>query len=276
MMPVPAATLGAVALDIVPHRAIYRLTLLSARSSSPVVDVTGAMMFKWADACDGWAVEQHFRMNFVYAEGDEVRMTTNYATWEAKSGASYRFNVRKTVNGDPDDDIRGVATLAEQGKGAGQMHLDKPDQPDQALPGGTLFPTRHTMTLLEHAAAGEHFLSRTVFDGADADGPTEISAVIGKRSILKDGISVVAGAKDRPNREVLVADAKRGSRLLSGPAWPIRLAFFPMKSDSASPEYEMSMLLLHNGIAEAMQIDYGDFTVNAVLETLEPLPKGGC
>ena len=45
----------------------------------------------------------------------------------------------------------------------------------------------------------------------------------------------------------------------------MRLAFFPSKSDSASPEYEMSMLLLHNGIAESMQIDYGDFTVNAVV-----------
>ncbi len=273
--PGPAATPGAIGVEIVPHRAIYRLSLLSARSSSPVVDVNGAMMFQWTDACDAWAVEQHFRMNFVYTEGDEVRMTTNYATLEAKSGATYRFNVRKTVNGDPDDDIRGEGELKDRGQG-GQVRLDKPEVSEQDLPPGTLFPTRHTLNLLEQAVAGEHFVARTVFDGADTDGPTEISAVIGKKTMLKDGVNVALASKDRPNPNVLLADAKRDNRLLSGPAWPIRLAYFPVKSDSVSPEYEMSMLLLHNGIAEAMQIDYGDFTVNAVLETLEPLPKAGC
>ncbi len=273
--PGPAATPGVSANDIVPHRAIYRLSLLSARNSSAVADVSGAMMFQWADACDAWTVEQHFRMDFVYTEGEEVQMTTNYATWEAKSGTRYRFNVRKTVNGDLDEEVRGQAAIDPAGKHS-TVHLDKPDAGDQPLAAGTLFPTQHTLVLLEQALAGEHFVARTVFDGADAEGPTEVSVVIGKRMTLKDGVGVTVGSKDRPSREVLVADAKRDNRLLSGAAWPVRLAFFPAKSDSSSPEYEMSMLLLHNGIAEAMQIDYGDFTVNAVLETLEPLPKSGC
>jgi len=183
--------------------------------------------------------------------------------------------VRKTVNGQLDEEVKGEATAGAPGKD-GIVKFAKPETDDLKLPAGVIFPTRHTLALLENAVAGEHFVARSVFDGADSDGPTEISAVIGKRATLKDGVSAVAGPKDRPMREVLLADAKRDTRLLSGPAWPVRLAFFPAKSDSSSPEYEMSMLLLHNGIAEAMQIDYGDFTVNAVLETLEPLPKSGC
>jgi hypothetical protein len=273
--PGPAATPGVVASDIVPHRAIYRLSLLSARSSSAVADVSGAMMFKWADACDAWTVEQHFDMDFVYTEGDEVHMATNYATWEAKSGASYRFHMRRVVNGELDEELKGDATMASGAKG-GTVHLDKPDAVDQPLAAGTLFPTQHTLVLLEQALAGERFVARTVYDVADTDGPSEISAVIGKRTTLKDGVGAEVGASNRPSREVLIADAKRDNRLLSGAAWPVRLAFFPVRSDSASPEYEMSMLLLHNGIAEAMQIDYGDFVVNAVLETLEPLPRSGC
>jgi hypothetical protein len=272
--PGPAATPGVAASDIVPHRAIYRLSLLSAHSSSAVADVTGAMMFQWADACDAWTVEQHFDMDFVYTEGDEVHMTTSYATWEAKSGDHYRFNMRKTVNGDLDEDVRGEA--ATDPRKGGTVHLDKPESGDQSLAAGTLFPTQHTLVLLEQALAGEHFLARTVFDVADVEGPSEISAVIGKRTTLKDGVGGTVDARERPSRDVLIADAKRDNRLLSGAAWPVRLAFFPVKSDNSSPEYEMSMLLLHNGIAEAMQIDYGDFTVNAVLETLEPLPKSGC
>ena len=273
--PAPAATPGTAKLTVVPHRAIYRLSLLSARNSSPVVDASGRMMFQWSDACDAWAVEQHFRLNFLYAEGDEVDMTTNYAMVESKSGMSYHFTVRKTVNGELDEELKGDVTGEPKGKGA-RVHLVKPEADDVTLPPGTLYPTGHTLELLRRAMAGDRFVARTVYDGADADGASEVSAVIGKQTMLKAGLAAGIGAKDRPTREVLRADAKRAKHLLSGPAWPMRLAFFPAKSDSSSPEYEMSMLLLQNGIAEAMQIDYGDFTVNAVLETLEPLPKPHC
>ncbi len=270
-----AAAPGTVKLNVVPHRAIYRLSLLTARNSSPVVDASGRMMFQWTDACDAWAIEQHFRLNFLYAEGDEVNMTTNYATWEAKSGESYHFMVRKTVNGQLDEEIKGDARPSTRA-GDTVVRLTKPDAEDMHLPSGTLYPTGHTIVLLQQALSGGQFVTRTVYDGADVDGPSEISAVIGKRMILKGGLAAGLGAKDRPSREVLKVDAKRESRLLAGAAWPVRLAFFPTRSDSESPEYEMSMLLLHNGIAESMQIDYGDFTVNAVLETLEPLPKPRC
>ncbi|MEI6986968.1 MAG: cell envelope integrity EipB family protein [Rhodospirillaceae bacterium] len=281
----PAATADKIGVNVVPHRAIYRLSLQSARSASPVIGVSGRMLFQWSDACDAWTIEQHFRMNFLYAEDEEVMMTTNYATWEAKNGGHYRFNVRKTVNGQVEEELKGEATTGNNnkvGKGGresvkgGIATFAKPEATEIKLPPGTQFPTRHTLVLLEHALAGEHFFTRTIFDGADAEGATEISAVIGKRAMLKNGIAATSSIKDRPALEVLVADAKRDSKLLTGPAWPVRLAFFPTKSESSSPEYEMSLLLLHNGIAEAMQIDYGDFTVKAILETLEPLPKSGC
>ncbi len=270
-----AAGPGSVKLSVVPHRAIYRLSLLTARNSSPVVDASGRMMFQWTDACDAWAIEQHFRLNFIYAEGDEVNMTANYATWEAKSGDSYHFMVRKTVNGQVDEEIKGDSRLNARA-GDTLVHLIKPDVEDMHLPSGTLYPTGHTLVLLQHALSGSQFVMRTVYDGADVDGPSEISAVIGKRLMLKGGLAAGIGDKDRPSREVLRVDALRETRLLAGAAWPVRLAFFPSRSDSESPEYEMSMMLLHNGIAESMQIDYGDFTVNAVLETLEPLPKPHC
>ncbi len=270
-----AAAPGTAKLSVVPHRAIYRLSLLNARNSSAVVDATGRMMFQWTDTCDAWAVEQHFRLNFLYAEGEEVNMTTNYATLESKSGTHYHFTVRKTVNGQVDEEIKGDVRPDAHGKGS-SIHLIKPEGDDVRLAAGTLYPTGHTLVLLERALAGDHLVWRSVYDGADVDGPTDISAAIGNRLMLKGGLAAGLGVKDRPSVEVLRLDAKREKRLLAGPAWPVRLAFFPTKSDSAAPEYEMSMLLLHNGIAEAMQIDYGDFTINAVLETLEPLPKPHC
>lgn len=252
----PARALDAgVIADIQPHRAIYKMTLASARNSSKVSGVTGRMMFEWADACDGWTTEQRFQLRFVYSEGEAMNMNTNYTTWEAKNGLRYRFNVVKKVNGETDEDIRGEATLETSG-GAGTARFTKPDEQEMVLPLGSMFPTSHTLNILQHAKAGDRFFNATVFDGADAEGSTEVNAFIG------------------PPGNV---DGDLGDGLIKGKkGWPVRMAFFPLHSDSAQPEYEMSLKLLQNGIAESMQIDYGDFTIKAILETLQTLPKSSC
>ncbi|MBI1209375.1 MAG: DUF1849 family protein [Azospirillum sp.] len=252
----PVSGQAEAAVQIMPHRALYNMSLASTRRSSSVTDVRGKMMFEWADACDGWTIEQRFRLDFQYAEGEEVKMTTNYVTWEAKDGRSYRFNVRKLVNGQLDEEVKGAADL-DKIDGLGRAHFEEPEPDDAELPAGTLFPTWHTVALIQQAMAGEKLFSRPVFDGADAEGLTEISAVIGEKTAIKD--------------------PSLNKALLGGlPAWPVRMAFFPIKSQSAEPEYEMTLTLLSNGVAQAMTIDYGDFTVNAVLESLEALPKPGC
>lgn len=251
----PAATsMAAVAAKIQPHRAIYAMSLGSARNGSKVSDVRGRMMFEWADACDGWTTEQRFQLRFVYSEGDDMAMNTNYTTWEAKNGLRYRFNVRKLVNGELDEEVRGEANL--QADGAGTAQFTKPEPQEMELPAGTMFPTAHTLAILDHAERNEPFFTRTIFDGSDAEGPTEVSTVAGKPGAPKE--------------------AGKDPLLKVGKSWPVRMAFFPVQSDSAQPEYEMSLRLLENGIAESMQIDYGDFTVNAVLEKIEALPKSGC
>ena len=249
----PANAAGAAA-NILPHRAVYKMSLMSARNSSKVSDVRGRMLFEWADACDGWTTEQRFQLRFVYAEGDEMAMTTNYTTWEAKDGRRYRFNVRKLINGEEDEEVRGDARLAKDGTGTAAF--TKPEPQDMELPPHTMFPTAHTLAVLDHASAGDTFFNRIVFDGADSEGATEVSTVIGAAVQTKED-----GA------EPLLKGKK---------AWPVRMAFFPLKSDSAQPEYEMSLRLLQNGVAESMEIDYGDFTVNAILEKVEALPKSGC
>ncbi len=65
---VPAAQ----AADIDPHRALYSLTLDSARSGSGVLGATGAMYYEWGETCDGWTVEQRFRLRLSYAESGQL------------------------------------------------------------------------------------------------------------------------------------------------------------------------------------------------------------
>jgi hypothetical protein len=253
-LPAPAAPAPA-AIEISPHRAIYKMSLASARSSSTVSDVRGQMMFEWADACDGWTIEQRFQLRFLYTEGEQVDMSTNYATWEAKDGHSYRFNVRKLVNGEVDEELRGTAESHDDRPGVARYL--KPEAQEIELPDGTMFPTMHTIQLLRHAMAGDKVFGTTVFDGSDTEGATEINTVLGLK-------------------KELARDDRFDAKLFHGSTWPVRMAFFPLASEEAAPEYEMSLSLLENGVAQSMLIDYGDFTVTAVLEKLESMPRPRC
>jgi hypothetical protein len=63
---------------------------------------------------------------------------------------------------------------------------------------------------------------------------------------------------------------------LERPGGRIRLAFFPADQSAEKPDYELGMLLLDNGISRDMTIDYGDYTIKAKLDDIEPLGKPHC
>ncbi|MEC4594434.1 cell envelope integrity EipB family protein [Nitrospirillum amazonense] len=251
-----AGTVMVVGAQMSPHRAAYRLTLASSREGSRVTGVVGAMNFAWNDVCRGWTTEQRFQIRFLYSEADDQEMTTSYTTWEAKDGSVYRFNVRKQTTGQPDEEMKGVATL--NGEDGGVAHFEKPKLQDIELAPGTVFPTAHTLLLINQARHGDTpVYVRPVFDGSEAEEAGPVSAVIGKaKPLAKDAIVVAALHKDK--------------------AWPVHLAFFANDEQQALPDYDTAMMLMDNGIVQSMLIDYGDFKVRAELVALEPLPRPAC
>lgn len=242
---------------IQPHRAIYNMTLQRAKQGSSVNNVGGRMMFAWADACDAWTIEQRLDLTFQYEGGRSQRVKTSLATWEAKDSSLFRFNVRRETNGAETEAFRGRAILARDGSG-GEANYQPPTAHDVALRPQTVFPSTHTLELLEAARKGEHMLTRDVFDGADEQGKNEISAFI---------------SDPQP---VTAPEGAANAALRTGEAWPIRMAFFAPDNQTGTPDYEMTMQLLQNGVATSLTIDYGDFVVDATLDTLEPLPEPTC
>lgn len=247
---------GSAAAEIASHRALYTMSLAGARNESGVVGARGTMAYQWGETCDGWTVEQRYKLNINYAEAQDVDILSNFVTWESKDARRYRFNQKETRNGAVDEEIRGSAALDGPGKG-GIASFEKPKPENMKLPPGTLFPSIHTISIIEKAQAGENFFSREVFDGATVSGAVLVSAVI--------------GPKVEPDPEL----AKK-SPLLERPGWRVRLAFFPADQNAEKPDYELGMLLLDNGISRDMTIDYGDYTIKAKLDDIEALPKPHC
>jgi hypothetical protein len=277
------------AVEIAAHRAIYTMNLANAKSDSGVTGAVGEMGYQWGETCDGWTVEQRYELTINYAESQDVKIVSNFVTWESKDGLRYRFNQRETRNGTVDEEIRGYAQLDGPGKG-GTVTFEKPQQQTMKLPPGALFPSAHTILLIEKAQQGENFVSRQVFDGATVEGAVLVSAVIGPKveppapnadpAAKADPAKDPPDAKDPPVAQDQANTAKPQDSLtdpvLQRPGWRIRLAFFPADPNAEKPDYELGMLLLDNGISRDMVIDYGDYTIKAKLSKIEALGKPHC
>jgi hypothetical protein len=265
------------------------MTLAHAKTDSGVTGAQGEMGYQWGETCDGWTVEQRYKLTINYAESHDVNIDSNFVTWESKDGLHYRFNQKETRNGTVDEEIRGSAQLDGPGKG-GTITFEKPQPQTMKLPPGALFPSAHTILLIQKAKEGQDFVSRQVFDGATVEGAVLVSAVIGKK--VEPGVKPAADPKADPKSAADVkgapgpapdtkntasaSDPSLNDPILQRPGWHIRLAFFPSDPTSETPDYELGMLLLDNGVSRDMTIDYGDYTIRAKLAKIEPLNKPHC
>ena len=252
-------------VQIAAHRALYTMSLAGSKTDSGVTGAHGQMGYQWGETCDGWTVEQRYELTINYAESQDVNIVSNFVTWESKDGLRYRFNQKETRNGTVDEEIRGSAQLDGPGKG-GTITFEKPKPQTMKLPAGALFPSAHTILLIQKAEAGENFVSRQVFDGATVEGAVLVSAVIGPKIEPKTKAEPTAANEPPPLEDPV----------LQRPGWRMRLAFFPADPKAEKPDYELGMLLLDNGISHDMVIDYGDYTIKAKLNKIEALGKPHC
>lgn len=247
-LPVAAAT----ASQIVPHKALYRLSLKGAPGSNDVAAVGGQMAFEWRDACDGWAINQRNLMILESAEGLTRSVDSTMTTWESKDGASFRFIVNKDYGAGGAEALAGRAQ--RDASGAATASFTAPGEVEMELPSDVMFPSQHSIALLGKIAAGEKFFSASLFDGSEFEPAGFVSAAI--------GLEVVPEGEEEP--------------LISGPYWPVRLAFYGPENKTESPDYELAVDLHQNGIARRLEIHFKEFAVDVVLQRLERLQPGDC
>jgi len=247
--PAPAAPAQSPAA-LLAHRALYTLTLASAKGGD-VAAAHGTMGYEVTDACDGWAVRQRLRMTITNADGQDIEMASDYATWEAKDGLKLRFHVRQTTDTAVTSQTDGEASLQRVG-GGGEAHYTTPRDNTVALPAGTLFPMMHTVAIIAGAREKKRVLSLPLFDGTDENGVEDSSIVILDWKPPSPG---------------------KWPGLASLPSTRVRLAFFEHQANAVTPSYEVGMRYWENGVADDMQMDFGDFVMSAKMNEFAPQPR---
>jgi len=245
------------AVTIAPHRAVYALALSQARSGGSVTQAKGRLEYEWDDVCDGWTVRQRTLLTLVNRRGQPIQSNWAMNSWESKDGLKYRFFIRRFHAGGTVESVRGHAELDGPGLGGRAVYQD-PEERVILLPEGTVFPTNYSLEMMALAEEDGLPLWRVMFDGFGDEDLLGVSAAM---------VSALAAGESATVESAMIADL---------PSWRVRLAFFPLDRRTPEPDREQGFRVFSNGIFDEMVIDYGDFSIDAELETLSSLPEVSC
>jgi len=254
------------AADLIPHQVLYRMKLGTETRGSGIADAEGVMAYSFRDNCGSWSAETRVKLRIFYTEGHDVDIGWSFASWEAKDGLAYSFSTHRRRDGEVFEVLKGKVARSAPGA-AGAMRFSIPEGKIISLPEGTLFPTRHLLDLFAASERGEPIFHRTVFDGASLDNPYKINVVIA-RAGLSSKVTTTATLE--------LAQVLAAGGLDPAPVRHMRMAFFPIKSSTAEPEFEVDVDYRADGIANRIRQDFGDFTIDLILDKIKMLKRPIC
>lgn len=117
-----------------------------------------------------------------------------------------------------------------------------------------MFPTTHIDRLVDAARAGDGLMSALVFDGSGPEALNAVTAAIGAPRRVEEPGGVAAAAE----------------------RWPVSLAYHDPLGVDAEPQFQLSFELAADGVLRQLVLDYGDFALDADLESIERLEMPRC
>ena len=249
---------AAAPVSLVPHRAIYDLSLGTTRANSQLAGVRGRILYDFGgSACQGYSLEFRQVSELDSGEGKVSTSDLRSTTWEGADAKSFKFTSQNFVDENLIDSVDGHADR-EPTKTA--VALEKPRHKSLSLGAGVVFPTEHMVRVIKAARAGQTVLSFPVYDGSETgDKVFDTLTVIGRE--------IQPGERKRDDA------AATEPKLASVPRWPVTVSYFERgKVENGSeqlPAYAISFELYANGISRALSLDYNKFVINGKLSSLE-------
>jgi len=247
-----------VPIALVPHRAIYDLSLGATRSNAQVAGVRGRILYDFdGNTCQGYSLEFRQVSELDTGEGKVSTTDLRSTTWEGADAKSFKFTSQNFIDENLVDSVDGHAER-EASKTA--VALEKPQQKSLSLAAGVVFPTEHMVRAINAAHAGQSVLSFPVYDGSETgDKVYDTLTVIGHQ----------IGPGERNHDDAATSEAK----LAEVPRWPVTVSYFERgkaaDSSEQTPAYAISFELYANGISRALALDYNNFVITGKLASLE-------
>jgi hypothetical protein len=196
---------------LVPHRAVYDLSLLSTKGMAGVDEARGRLVFEiTGTACDGYATNfrQVTELHGAENSGGDRSFDVRSASFEAGDGMSLRFS-NDTVRSGKTDHVEGKAKITSKGV---EISVAKPEAASLTVTGDTLFPNAHIKRLIAEAMESNKLFSTKVYDGSDTGRKVyDTFAVIGAP------VSAEAAAAD-------AEPAAKADQLKGHASWPLAQA----------------------------------------------------
>lgn len=243
--------------DLTPYKALYTVQLAGVNGATDILDIQGKMMYQIAQSCDRTVTDYHYFLTYYYPDSAPLRTTSDFSIAETHKGGQFDFTARRRREGVLYEELRGSA-LFNPGQ-EGKAFYTSPEDLQFDLPANTYFLADQTVMLIDAAKKGKKFVSFTLFDGSDKDGPKDVTALI----------TPVPASYTPPKNENIDAS------LFSPQAWVIRLAFFSRLEPQETSDSEMTIVLHDNGVISSTKIDYTEYTVIETMTALKapaPIP----
>ena len=253
---------GAGAATIVPHRAIYDLTLLRANEGASLQSASGKLAFEIdGSSCDGFTVNFRMATKYRQDDGSAALIDTLTTTFENAGATELRHQLKESVNGKVRDTDRiSFNRKTPDAEGTGEMK-SKPNEPF-VVPAGAALPMQHQFKLMALGESGGGRDSSVVFDGSDGTKSFRAISFVGRQ---KPPGSIDSDAGNPAAKE-----------LMRHAAWPMTVTYYALEGAAEMPEYQVSFDMYDNGVVTGLTLDYGDFALSGTLSDLKLLDKPSC
>jgi hypothetical protein len=242
------------------HVAVYDVSLKEADERTGLSSMNGLIAYDFQGSqCDGYTT--NFRFVVKVVNGDNEFVSDQRATtYESSDGKNYSFSDRSFLNNQLESELKGNAKQIDDGL---KVNLSIPKDLEVKL-GSAIFPTAHIEKIIEKALAGESFYKTKIYDAADDGDKIMLSTTI----IGKSRTDV-----SEDNKEFAVLEDMKDK-----PYWPVNIAYFDSidHKSEALPTYQISFKLYENGVTRDLILDYGDYSLKALLKNLKVLPATKC
>ena len=245
-------------VKLVPHRAIYDLSLGGTRGESQIVGVRGRILYDFdGNACQGYSLKFRQVSELDNGEGKVSISDLRSTTWEGADAKSFKFASENFIDQKLVDTVDGHA---ERGAAKTVVALVKPRPKSLDLDPAVVFPSEHMVRAIEAARAGKTILNFAVYDGSDTgDKVFDTLTVIGRE--------IAPGERDHDDA------AAAAPKLAKVARWPVTISYFDKdkknNTGEQTPDYAIGFELFANGISRALTLDYNDFVVTGKLTSLE-------